>query len=351
MLGPFSQESIRQLISKGIIVEGDFLAVIGQTFRPLATYVEFQKVTHFRPYETQDAPRFQATRSASDSLEAVPQKAFFYRQAQSSKPPEVANYVGQLERVSFSRLLYFFHTRRQTGRLLIQNPQNISREIYFVDGQPESIQTPSEGDALSRHLIATRVCSPHDLEQARLMCEHNGGSLGDVLVARGVLHPYQLFEILQTLFFRCMNDSFSWEEGRYLFFSGQTSGRNHAPLNVDCLDLIKRGIYASYKLWRLKWHLEPYYNYPITPVSNPNVDINALRFSPREARIFHLLRQRLTLWEVIQEVEQARVADTLEIHCFLLFLGHIELCLFNHQVLGGRVQDEIRMLAEAGAAR
>lgn len=342
LIGPLSIDQVKQMIQAGQIYPSDMLAQIGQTFQPLHSLPE---LNHLFPGHLPMTPPSLELQSgeigAADLLSGLqPVKILIPDEHQAG----FATYAGDLTGLPFPRLYYSLFIYKQTGRLLLAQSEEKTREVFFLRGVPWIIKLPTEEDDLPQLLLDGGYCTFDEISEGIARATEHSTELGDQLVAMNAIAPSQLYNVLQEQFRLRLMTTFNWREGRYLFFANHKPKESSVPLNLDNLLLLKEGIAACYSLTDLQWVLEPYYNKALAKMTHPQVRLDDLRFSSKEARMFNLIGKGENLWQYISRIEQLRVATLEEILRFLYFLGAIDMIQIGSQSLWPSLSDNQRLL-------
>ncbi|AEI62543.1 DnaJ domain-containing protein [Corallococcus macrosporus] len=102
---------------------------------------------------------------------------------------------GQLEQTSPIRLYGRIAAREQTGLLSLTLPDRVI-QIHFRKGNPEFVDSSHPEEALGPSLVAARLLTPEQLQQAEPALERFGGDLLTALFGLGLLQPATAFTIL-----------------------------------------------------------------------------------------------------------------------------------------------------------
>lgn len=154
-----------------------------------------------------------------------------------------------------------------------------------------------------QYLVRKRVISAGELSMALAMLPHFDGKLGDTLVALKLLRPVQVLRHLTHQVRQKLLEVFAWGSGAFLFYRGQQSARESAPLGLDAFELIGSGVNLlepSFALERLSTHLDTVLE-PSMPAPMPP-EIFRLGRLPRQTYDRHsgqqTLRRLLGLFDV-----------------------------------------------------
>lgn len=342
MFGPYTLEQIKQLIREGRVSTTDMVAPVGQTFVPIRSFFELDVLFHEHASTAQIPTELLSGEIGATELLAglQPVKIILPEKGQSA----FATFAGDLHKIPFPRLYYSLFIHQQTGRLLLTQPGDKTREIFFLRGSPWIMRLPSEDDDLAERLLHKGLCSFEQLSDIFAETTKEGGVLLDMLVSRGVIVAGQLYEVIQEQFRTRLLSTFSWKEGRYLFFANERPKENGVPLNLDNLGLIKQGVSQCYQQQYIQWVMEPHYNKLLSKLSHSLITLEQLHFTAKEARMYNLITRGGTLWQFIAHVEQTRVATLEEILQFIYFLATLDMIQINEQTLWPPLTDNLRML-------
>ncbi|TNE49985.1 MAG: hypothetical protein EP343_09700 [Deltaproteobacteria bacterium] len=345
LFGPLNLDQVKQMIQAGQVHPDDMLALIGQTFQPFRSFSELQ---HLFPRYVLSAPSSMDLSSgeigATELLEGLqPVKIIIPDEQQAN----FATYAGDLKDVPFARVYYSLYIYNQTGRLILSQSEDKTREIYFLRGVPWIIKLPTEEDDLPQLLLDGGFCTFDEISEGMARASERSTALGDQLVAMNAIAPGQLYQVLQDQFRLRLMSTFHWRVGRFLFFSNHKPKESGLPLNLDNLLLLKEGIASSHSLSDLQWVMEPYYNKALSKMTHPQIRLEELRFSSKEARMYNLLGRGENVWQFISRIEQLHVATLEEILRFLYFLGAIDMIQIGEQSLWPPISDNLRLLQGA----
>jgi hypothetical protein len=337
-VGPVDLQAVKKLLLSGQIAEEDRMLLVSDIFSSLSETPEILEQLA-QPLGDAGEDVAPATFNSLDILQGIPPALVFVASEEKS-----ASYHGQLENVSVARLLYFFHSRKATGRLQLLATEDEQRDVFFVNGAIQQIVVPSKFDDLYNRLLSSQLCRPEQLQQAAEACQRKGGHISDHLVAMQLMNPHDLLRVLYEQFCERLLDCFSLCEGPYLFYQNEAPGSSAVPHSIDLFPMIQKGIESHYEFSRLQWMLEPYYNKTVKKTDNPHIRFDELRLSPRQTRLVHMLDQPETLWSLVERAQSLGIADELAAHQFVYFLAQLELILFDNHTMGTRLQEHTNLL-------
>lgn len=162
---------------------------------------------------------------------------------------------GELQSLALPRVLHSLAAQRLSGILTVQGEDDIVA-ISLLEGAIVAAdalnQTVEEG--LGDVLQGQNLISPEDFSAA--VRDHQGGgsgSLGDLLVSRGLVTREELLEGLRLQTYRLMLQVLTWQVGEFKFYSGDEVSfeEGFGPIAVDELlirsieDLGDQGVIAG----------------------------------------------------------------------------------------------------------
>ncbi|MCK5797920.1 MAG: hypothetical protein KAI47_12080, partial [Deltaproteobacteria bacterium] len=142
---------------------------------------------------------------------------------------------------SVVRSLFRLAADEETGLLMLQRGDEV-KEIYFVDGDPRSVNSNRGDELFGQYLVRKRVINPGELSMALAMLPHFNGKLGDTLVALKLLRPVQVLRHLTHQVRQKLLEIFTWDRGAYFFYRGHRGVSESAPLGLDAFELIGTGV-------------------------------------------------------------------------------------------------------------
>src|SRR5512144_1210931 len=92
---------------------------------------------------------------------------------QASGPRE----VGDLREQSVLRVVYKLARTKGTGLLTLEGRAGVLKEAYFLEGQPQFVNSNVESERLGQFLLEQKALSPQALQRALSVMHHFGGRL------------------------------------------------------------------------------------------------------------------------------------------------------------------------------
>ena len=160
-----------------------------------------------------------------------------------SPTPASSEQQGDLAQQSLFRVLFRLATNEETG-LLVLRSKDVVREIYLVDGHPQSVTSNRAEELFGQYLVRNGVISDGELSMALAVLPKFNGHLGDSLVGLRLLTPMEVLRHLTHQVRQRVLDAFQWSEGSYEYHGGRRAADESAPLGLDAFELMGAGIFA-----------------------------------------------------------------------------------------------------------
>jgi serine/threonine-protein kinase len=227
-----------------------------------------------------DEGEFEPARSFPELQRFVTSSALLLDNAESwSVRPRRA-----VDRAAIPRWLFRLAVTKKTGAILLRDTGR-RKAIFLVDGVPEFATSTDKRELLGEHLIAEGKVLRSDVEMALSILPRFGGRLGDALVGLGVLRPVELFRAIHEQTIQRYLELFRWQDGQIAFEAGAVSGEETLPLGVDPIELVARGVRQTYSTDEIGRFLASMRDVPVAPAPHPLLRIDALRWTPGEAKV------------------------------------------------------------------
>jgi eukaryotic-like serine/threonine-protein kinase len=156
---------------------------------------------------------------------------------QSSEPRE----VGDLREQPVLRVVYKLARTKGTGMLALEGRAGVLKEAYFLEGQPQFVNSNVESERLGNFLLEQKALSPQALQRALSVMHHFGGRLADTLVGLDLLDPLEAYRLLAKQVAAKLMETFSWQKGRSTWTPRQTNPYKARSLHLDAFRVIGAG--------------------------------------------------------------------------------------------------------------
>jgi hypothetical protein len=237
-----------------------------------------------------DADRFTSKTSATDG------RIGQFLSAAPGRPPDTA---GDINVITPMRLLCDLAVSGESGLLVLESNKMI-KEIFFVLGAPESVNTNVPWERFGEYLVAKGVLSEEDLRVALRSLPQFGGKLGDTLVALGFFRPLELFRLLSRQVRDRVMDLFTWTEGTFAFYRGVRNPIDSFPLGLDTFEILGTGV-INMPRERLDRRFEASLDLRPRQSARGRVSPDAFRIGPTPAEVMGMLDGSQTLREWLRE--------------------------------------------------
>jgi hypothetical protein len=156
---------------------------------------------------------------------------------QASGPRE----VGDLRESPVVRVVYRLAKTKGTGLLTLEGRAGVLKEAYFVDGQPQFVNSNVDSERLGNFLLEQKALTPQALQRAVAVMHHFGGRLADTLVGLDLLDPLEAYRLLAKQVAAKLMEAFSWQKGRYTWTPRAANPYKSRALHLDAFRVIGAG--------------------------------------------------------------------------------------------------------------
>jgi len=149
--------------------------------------------------------------------------------------------VGDLREQPAMRVVFGLAKTRATGMLSLEGRAGVLKEVYFVDGQPQFVNSNVESERLGNFLIEAGALTPQSLQRALSVMHHFGGRLADTLVGLDILDPLEAYRLLAKQVAAKLMETFSWQKGRFTWTPRHPNPWKARSLHLDAYRVIGAG--------------------------------------------------------------------------------------------------------------
>jgi serine/threonine-protein kinase len=209
--------------------------------------------------------------------------------------------VGDLREQPVMRVVYGLAKSRSTGMLSLEGRAGVLKEVYFVEGQPQFVNSNVETERLGNFLIQAGALTPQSLQRALGVMHHFGGRLADTLVGLDILDPLEAYRLLAKQVAAKLIEAFSWQKGRYTWTPRHPNPWKARSLHLDAFRVIGAGTAQLGEAVVDEWLTQ---NSRAFIVSEPTMEGELANFGLGEAllRVYSLLDGRTRLGELAARV-------------------------------------------------
>jgi len=161
----------------------------------------------------------------------------------SSEPPETGepDEFGDIAITPAIAVLFKRMVERATGALHI-SLHAVKKEIFFVDGRPESVATNIAAEQIGNYLVARGALANSDLSKVLEALERKPGDIGDVIVERQLVDPTELRRHWSELTRDSVIDVATWKKGSYQWYAGRQARTHSFRLDASPFELLGEAV-------------------------------------------------------------------------------------------------------------
>ncbi len=244
-----------------------------------------------RPPVAAPAP---ATSSSGSGLRAAPPAG------PSPLPPS-----GKLEEHSAQKLYYLAAASEVNGLLTVMLPDR-ELVVHFKKGNPEYVDSTHVEDSLDTFLLAQKLATQAQIDQAQAQSARFGGELLGALFGLGLLNPNAVFQHLGQRAGVLLNRALTAEQGTFTFDLEELPASRSMPMGNKWAVYLEalRKVPVSDVRRRLNRALE----LPVMKAGG-RVAVNDLRLTPQETRALNYFDGVRSLQQLMKDVPAE--ADTI----------------------------------------
>ncbi len=271
LIGPVRIETVRDLVSAGVVQDDVLVSCDGGPWLPLASCVE----------------------------------AFGQPQAAGSHK---ATHVGDLSKNSFFRVFFRFHLAEATGLLTVKDHPR-QKDIYLEQGNPVFISSNVETERLGEVLLRHGAIDPYKLMVALHANTPEPLLFGQILLRLGFIAQDTLVQGLLDQQLERLVDLCHWRCGQYVLFENARYLGEKLDLRLSPNDLVLAAT-RTLDNATLETNLQPHVDAVVTRVTHKELDEGFLPLTEAERRVLDLVDGRRTVAEIIAacDGEESRCA-------------------------------------------
>ncbi len=205
--------------------------------------------------------------------------------------------TGELGGTNLVEVLFKLAVKEETGLLTLETDE-VSKEVYLLDGDPEYITSSRPEELFGQYLVRRGAITEGELSMALAMLPHFKEKLGDTLVGLKLMRPVQVLRHLTNQVRQKLLDVFTWQRGTYRFYPGKTCQQESAPLGLNAFEIIGAGV-GQVPRGRLEGRLARLSQRRLRSVSPAPVPPEVFRLGGLPRRVYDQLNGRHTVEEVL----------------------------------------------------
>jgi serine/threonine-protein kinase len=231
----------------------------------------------------------------------------------------VASWRSALDRMTLPAVLHAVAAREETGVLVARNERR-EKHFYFVDGELRAARSTEHSELLGTRLLRADRITEQDLADALSACKKTGHSLGEELVARGIVRASSLLrELIEQVEAR-FTELFGWHDGTLWFVPGVRELQLEVKAPSMLPALVTRAIREAYTDDELAVWFARAGKLPAARGPARRVDPTKLGLSLAERRALERAVKATSIESLVGELSAERIATPRET-LFGLFVG------------------------------
>lgn len=231
----------------------------------------------------------------------------------------LASWRSALDRMTLPAVLHAVAAREETGVLVARNERR-EKHFYFVEGELRAARSTEHAELLGTRLLRAGRITEQDLTDALSTCKRTHRSLGEELVARGIVRASSLLrELVEQVEARFI-ELFAWDDGTLWFVPGVRE--LHLEVKAPALmpALVTHAIREAYTEDELSLWFARASKLPVHRGQARRVDPTKLGLSLAERRALERAAKATSIETLVNELSAERVATPRET-LFGLFVG------------------------------
>jgi len=262
VIGPVRLETVRDLVSAGVIQDDVLISKDDGSWLPVGTFGEL----FGRP---------------------------------SAAGPQKATYAGDLGKNSFFKVFYRFHLAHATGLLTVKDAPR-QKDIYLDDGRPVFVASNVDSERLGAFLLQRGRIDTDELEVALSAMASDHNQLGMTLTRLGIMDANEVETAIAEQQIARLIDLCLWRVGQYVFFEGARYLGERVDLKIVANDLILAAV-RSVDDTSLADRLHSHMNSSVARLKHSELDSGDLHLTPTEERALLLIDGQRTVGQIIQQ--------------------------------------------------
>jgi len=266
---------------------------------------------------TEPAPGMSPAQSGQRAAHAAPAPP---RVPRFGEPlTRAASWRSALDRMTLPAVLHAVAARQETGVLVARNERR-EKHFYFVEGELRAARSTEHAELLGTRLLRAGRITEQDLTDALNTCRQTQRSLGEELVARGIVRASSLLrELVEQVEARFI-ELFAWNDGTLWFVPGVRE--LHLEVKAPALmpALVTHAIREAYTEDELSLWFARASKLPVHRGQARRVDPTKLGLSLAERRALERAAKATSIETLVNELSAERVATPRET-LFGLFVG------------------------------
>ena len=230
-----------------------------------------------------------------------------------------ASWRSALDRMTLPAVLHAVAARQETGVLVARNERR-EKHFYFVEGELRAARSTEHSELLGTRLLRADRVTERDLTDALAVCKQTQRSLGEELVARGIVRSSSLLrELVEQVEARFI-ELFAWNDGMLWFVPGVRELQLEIKAPALMPALVTHAIREAYTEDEIALWFARASKLPVIRGQARRVDPTKLGLSLAERRALERAAKATSIDSLVRELSAERVATPRET-LFGLFVG------------------------------
>ena len=157
----------------------------------------------------------------------------------ANEPPETGepDEFGDLVVTPAIAVLFKRMVTRATGALHI-SLHAVKKEIFFVDGRPESVATNIAAEQIGNYLVARGALANSELSRVLEALESRPGDIGELIVEQQLVDANELRKHWSELTRESVIDVATWKKGTFQWYAGREARTHSFRLDASPFELL-----------------------------------------------------------------------------------------------------------------
>lgn len=205
---------------------------------------------------------------------------------------------GNLQETPLPLLLNAILAEERTCTLELRHRQ-LEKRIVFEDGSPVACTSNLLHETLGKYLVEKGKLTEVQYQTALAESISTGTQLGELLVRKQLVAPFDLYKQLQANLAHKILDAFRWSDAKYRLIADAEP--SESALRINTAQLILTGTSNLLPFDTVATHLTFVDEQRFTAVATPPPAAGDLKLSGKDARFFQVLRSRPNFGELMQQ--------------------------------------------------
>jgi hypothetical protein len=177
--------------------------------------------------------------------------------------------------------------------------RGLEKRIQFEDGCPVACRSNLLHETLGKFLVAKGKLSEEEYQDALRGSVESGQRMGELLVSRRKLQPFELYKLMQANLALRILDAFRWSEATWKLLGESEEAELALRMNPAQLVLTGCAGFVPFEVVASQLAFTDEQRFALVP--RPPHALAELKLSPKEARLAQTLRRRPTFDEAMRE--------------------------------------------------